>query len=69
MKNFAVVGLYKDSTETHLFCIKAYSGSEAIAIAKVRYMDNYEFVLPAKQMIETEEVVFRVYEIKEEDFK
>ena len=69
MKNFAVILLYKDSTDTHLYCVKAYSGVEAITIAKDRFIDSYDCVLQPKQMIEDGEITFRVYEIKEEDFK
>lgn len=74
MKNFAVVVAYKNSDisssgETHLFCVKAYSGVEAEKIAKERYIDNFEFVLPVKQMIENEDVVFNLYEVNMEDFK
>ena len=68
MKNFAVVALYKDNTDTHLFCIKADSGTKAETQAKLRYIDNYEAVMPAHRMIEVEDVVFRVYEITEESF-
>ena len=74
MRNFAVIVVYKNSNissagETHLFCVKAYSGVEAKEIAKARYIDNYEFVLPVKQMIEDEDVVFNLYEVNMEDFK
>lgn len=69
MKNFAVIASYKDSTATHLFCVKAYSGIEAATRAKLRYVDNYEAVMPVQQMIESENVVFQVYEITEESFK
>ena len=70
MKNFAVIASYKDNTATtHLFCVKAYSGIEAVTQAKLRYVDNYEAVMQAQQMVEAEDVMFQVYEIKEEDFK
>ena len=69
MKNFAVIALYKGNTDIHLFCVKADSGTKAVTQAKLRYIDNYEAVMPAHQMIEVEDVVFRVYEITEESFK
>jgi hypothetical protein len=69
MKNFAVIVSYRDNPDTHLFCVKAYSGTKAVTQAKLRYIDDYEAVMPAHQMIEVEDVVFRVYEITEESFK
>lgn len=69
MKNFAVIALYKDSIDTHLFCVKAESGTKAVTIAKLRYIDNYEAVMPVHRLIEVEDIVFRVYEITEESFK
>ena len=69
MKNFVVIALYKDSTDTHLFCVKADSGTKAVTQAKLRYIDNYEAVMPVHRMIKVEDVAFRVYEITEESFK
>lgn len=70
MKNFAVVVYFKDYPQISLYCVKAFTGVEALAIAKDRLIDDYEYVFDhIKQMIENNEIIFTVFEIKEEDFK
>ena len=70
MKNFAVVVSFKDYLQISLYCVKAFTDVEALAIAEDRFIDNYEYVFDhIKQMIDGDEIIFTTFEIKEEDFK